>query len=58
MNHSPINVYVPNLKKRTDRKVSVQAQYMGKDEFKLHIVPAIEHSNGAWGYGRHSIQSF
>ncbi len=49
MNHFPINVYVPNLKKRTDRKESVQAQYMGKDEFKLHIVPAIEHSNGAWG---------
>ena len=22
---------------------------MGKDEFKLHIVPAFEHSNGAWG---------
>ena len=49
MNHSPINVFVPNLKKRTDRKESVQAQYMGKDEFKLHIIPAFEHSNGAWG---------
>lgn len=49
MNSTPIQVYVPNLKKRTDRKASILAQYAGREEFELHIVPAIEHSNGAWG---------
>lgn len=49
MNSVPIRVYVPNLKKRTDRKASILAQYAGREEFELHIVPAIEHEHGAWG---------
>ena len=49
MRQSPIAVFVPNLNKRTDRKESVLAQYAGKKEFDLYIVPAIEHANGSWG---------
>lgn len=49
MRLSPIAVFVPNLNKRTDRKESVLAQYAGKKEFDLYIVPAIEHANGSWG---------
>lgn len=49
MNSAPIRVYVANLKKRTDRKASILAQYAGREEFEIHIVPAIEHKNGAWG---------
>ena len=49
MSSAPIQVYVPNLKKRTDRKASILAQYAGREEFELHIVPAIEHKHGAWG---------
>lgn len=45
----PISVYSPNLRKRTDRKLLLEQQFWGKDEFSLTIVPAIEHKNGAWG---------
>lgn len=49
MDTFPIPVFVSNLKKRTDRKKSVQAQYAGRKEFDLYIVPANEHTNGSWG---------
>lgn len=44
-----IHVYVANLKKRTDRKEFVLAQYACREEFELQIIPAIEHSCGALG---------
>ncbi|MFD2873497.1 hypothetical protein ACFS5N_13515 [Mucilaginibacter ximonensis] len=44
-----IPTYVINLKKRTDRKEYVIEQFAGKDEFRLQIVQAFEHSFGALG---------
>lgn len=49
MDTTPIHVYAPNLVKRTDRKASIMAQFAGREEFELHVVPAIEHNSGAWG---------
>lgn len=46
---STIPVYIPNLEFRKDRRESVVAQFSGREEFEVHIVPAIKHSNGAWG---------
>lgn len=45
---TPIPVYAPNLKFRTDRKESILSQFDGKDEFDLTVVPAIELRNGPW----------
>lgn len=44
-----IPTYVVNLKKRSDRKEHVIAQFEGRHEFKLNIVEAFEHSFGALG---------
>ncbi|MFD2872295.1 hypothetical protein ACFS5N_07450 [Mucilaginibacter ximonensis] len=44
-----IATYVINLKKRTDRKEHVVGQFAGRDEFRLQIVEAFEHSFGALG---------
>ncbi len=44
-----VNVYAANLSRRTDRRESLQQQFAGRSEFALHIVPAIEMENGAWG---------
>lgn len=45
----PIPTYIINLKKRTDRKENVLKEFVGRDEFKVHIVEAIEHQRGATG---------
>jgi len=45
----PIPTYVINLKKRTDRKENVLKEFEGRQEFKVNIVEAIEHSRGATG---------
>lgn len=44
-----IPVYAANLSRRTDRKLSIQEQFKGRDEFNLHVVKAIEDADGAWG---------
>lgn len=45
-----ISVFAPNLEKRADRRRALQAQFAGKKEFQLNIVPAITHPHrGAWG---------
>lgn len=44
-----INVYAANLLRRPDRRASLQKQFAGRSEFALHIVPAVEMDNGAWG---------
>lgn len=49
MKTAPISVYVANLLRRTDRRESVEAQFAGRNEFELTIVPAVERENGAWG---------
>lgn len=46
---SVINVYVPNLSIRTDRKASIEKQFKDKNEFELNILPALEHRIGAYG---------
>jgi hypothetical protein len=54
-----IPTYVINLKKRTDRKEHVLAQFKNRDEFDLTIVEAFEHSCGAqglWVTIRHILQ--
>lgn len=45
----PINVFAINLIHRTDRKANITAQFHGKEEFKLTVVPAIESPIGALG---------
>jgi len=45
----PINVYVPNLAKRVERKKSISNQFQGRTEFNLFIVSAIEHKIGGFG---------
>ncbi|HTK21039.1 MAG TPA: hypothetical protein VL442_16065 [Mucilaginibacter sp.] len=44
-----IPTYVINLKKRTDRKKHLIEQFKGRDEFRLGIIEAFEHSFGALG---------
>lgn len=44
-----ISVYAPNLARRPERKASIEAQFAGRDEFSLTVVPAIERDNGPWG---------
>ena len=44
-----INVYAANLLRRPDRRASLQKQFAGRSELALHIVPAVEMDNGAWG---------
>ncbi len=45
----PIPTYVINLKKRTDRKENLLKEFANRQEFKVHIVEAIEHERGATG---------
>lgn len=44
-----LTVYIPNLPERTDRIKSITHQFAGREEFVLHIVPAIRHVIGAYG---------
>lgn len=44
-----LQVYAVNLAARTERRVSIISEFEGRDEFELHIVPAIEHRNGPYG---------
>lgn len=44
-----IPVFAANLACRTDRRKSLEHQFEGRTEFELHIVEAIEDSDGAWG---------
>lgn len=46
---TPIKVYVVNLPQRTERRESIETQFVDKPEFEVHIVPAIERRNGAHG---------
>lgn len=47
MQTMPISVYAPNLVYRTDRRESIQEQFMNRPEFEFHLVPAIELKEGA-----------
>ena len=44
----PITVYAPNIARRTERREHILAQFAGRPEFDLHVVPAIEQKNGPW----------
>jgi hypothetical protein len=44
-----IAVHAVNLAHRTDRKAHIQQQFADREEFELYVVPAIEHSRGAYG---------
>lgn len=44
-----IHVYAVNLAARTERRDSIIREFEGREEFELHIVPAIEHRNGPYG---------
>lgn len=44
-----IHVYAVNLAARTERRDSIISEFEGREEFELHIVPAIEHRNGPYG---------
>lgn len=44
-----LHVYAVNLAARTERRDSIISEFEGREEFKLHIVPAIEHRNGPYG---------
>ena len=52
----PIPVFVPNLKRRTDRKESIMREFEGRQEFSLHVVEAIEHKIGAIGLWQTIVQ--
>ncbi len=52
----PIPVFVPNLKRRTDRKESIMREFEGRQEFSLHVVEAIEHQVGAIGLWQTILQ--
>ena len=43
----PISVYAPNIAIRVDRKSSIVMQFLGKEEFCLNVIPAIEKKNAA-----------
>lgn len=45
----PISTHIINLAKRTDRKAHALAQFAERTEFKVRIVKAVEHQNGAYG---------
>ncbi len=49
MKYSQIPTYGINLRKRSERKKSLLAEFMNRKEFSLTIVPAIEHSVGSFG---------
>lgn len=44
----PINVYVPNLPTRTDRRKSICDQFAGRKEFRLDVVTPIQHEVPAY----------
>lgn len=44
-----LQVYAVNMAARTERRESIVGEFEGRDEFELHIVPAIEHRNGPYG---------
>lgn len=46
---SPFTVYALNLVHRTERKESIESQFQGRDEFDLHVIPAIELRQPTWG---------
>lgn len=59
MNNSnivPIPTYVVNLKRRTDRRQSVEKQFDGRTEFDLHFVEAEEDADGAAGIWRSLVK--
>jgi len=46
---NPISVYAANLKRRPERKASIEAQFAGRPEFHLTVVEAIEQLKGYQG---------
>ena len=44
-----IPVYAINLPERKERRVHIENQFMGKEEFDLTIIDACKHENGAYG---------
>lgn len=47
-----IPTYAINLTRRTDRKESVLSEFLGRKEFRLTVVPAVEHQVGSFGLWR------
>jgi len=45
----PVSAFIINLKSRTDRKKHIINEFEDRDEFKINIVEACEHENGAIG---------
>jgi len=41
-----INVFAITLVKRKDRKANHISEFVGRDEFHLTIIPAMEHEDG------------
>jgi GR25 family glycosyltransferase involved in LPS biosynthesis len=48
-NDIAIPTYIINLPERTERRVHIQKQFEGKDEFEVTIVEACKHETGALG---------
>lgn len=51
MIQKPIDVYIPNLPQRTDRRKSIEAQYSGRTEYSLHLltpVPDVTPTHSLW----------
>lgn len=48
-NKKKIQVYAVNLAARPERRQAIVGEFDGRDEFELHVVPAIERREGAWG---------
>ncbi len=56
MENKKIPIYVINLERRTERKVSILAEFADRSEFELTIYPAIEHIMGAMGLWQTIVQ--
>lgn len=49
MEPDQIPTYAINLTRRTERKQSLLDEFAGRKEFRLTVVPAIEHKVGSFG---------
>ncbi|MFL9485005.1 hypothetical protein ACI6Q2_19630 [Chitinophagaceae bacterium LWZ2-11] len=48
-NEVPITTFVINLKSRTDRRLHIEKQFSGRNEYNVSMVEAIGHETGAIG---------
>jgi len=45
----PIPTFIINLKSRTDRKIHIEKEFAGRNEFSLSIIEACQHTIGSMG---------